>query len=196
MRYRDENKVQSIKQKAIEMIAGEGLENFGINRLAKSAGVSPATIYIYYKDKEDLINSIVQEETEKWVAALFRNFDPEMSFEEGLWVQWKNRADSAIKHRDVNLFMEKIRNTSYGKDQQIKISQCMANFMGDFVKNAVKRGEITFNTLEVYWAVAFAPLYTLVKFHQEGRSISGRSFKLTEEIMRETFNHVIKALKK
>ncbi|MBV8251592.1 MAG: TetR/AcrR family transcriptional regulator [Chitinophaga sp.] len=178
------------------MIASEGLENFGINRLAKAAGVSPATIYIYYKDKDDLIHSIVKEETEKWVAVLFKNFDPEMSFEEGLWVQWKNRADHALKHRDINLFMEKIRNTSFGREQQLRISQYMQNYMGDFVKNAIARDEISFTSIEVYWVVAFAPLYTLVKFHQEGRSIAGKSFKLSDKIMKETFAHVIKALKK
>ncbi|GAA3952554.1 hypothetical protein [Chitinophaga oryziterrae] len=43
MRPRDENKMQGIREKAIEMITNEGLENFGINRLAKAVGVSPAT---------------------------------------------------------------------------------------------------------------------------------------------------------
>jgi TetR/AcrR family transcriptional regulator, multidrug resistance operon repressor len=37
------------------MVVNEGLVNFGVNKLAKAAGISPATIYIYYKDKEDLI---------------------------------------------------------------------------------------------------------------------------------------------
>lgn len=196
MRYRDENKVQNIKARAIEMIANEGLENFGINRLAKAAGVSPATIYIYYKDKDDLISTIVKEEVEKWVEYLFRGFSPDMSFEEGLWVQWKNRSEHALKHKELNLFMEKIRNTAFGERLLHGISEEMRKHMGSFLQHARDNGEIEEVQLEVYWAVAFAPLYTLIRFHQEGKSIGGRSFTFSQEVMRQTFERVIKALKK
>ncbi|WP_073086320.1 TetR/AcrR family transcriptional regulator [Chitinophaga jiangningensis] len=196
MRYRDENKVQNIKARAIEMIAKEGLENFGINRLAKAAGVSPATIYIYYKDKEDLISTIVKEETEKWIAYLFKGFSPEMSFEEGLWVQWKNRSDHAFEYKELNQFMEKIRNTAFGERFLHGISDEMRKHMGSFLQHAKDNNEVDEMPLEVYWAVAFAPLYTLIRFHQEGRSIGGRSFTISESVMRQTFERVIKALKK
>ncbi|MBV7532559.1 TetR/AcrR family transcriptional regulator [Chitinophaga sp. sic0106] len=196
MRYRDENKVQNIKARAIEMIATEGLENFGINRLAKAAGVSPATIYIYYKDKDDLITTIVKEETEKWIAHIFKGFSPDMSFEEGLWIQWKNRSEHAMTQRELNLFMEKIRNTAFGERFLHGISDEMKKHMGSFLQHAKDNNEVDDMPLEAYWAVAFGPLYTLIRFHQEGRSIGGRAFKMSDTIMRQTFDRVIRSLKK
>ncbi|ETZ23756.1 hypothetical protein [Pedobacter sp. V48] len=62
--------------------------------------------------------------------------------------------------------------------------------------NAINRGEINPMQLEVYWSVAFAPLYNLVRFHFEGRSIGGKPFILTDKALWETFELVIKALKK
>jgi AcrR family transcriptional regulator len=55
MRTRDENKESAIRQKAIEMIVKKGFDGLSMQKLAKAADVSPATIYIYYKDRDDLI---------------------------------------------------------------------------------------------------------------------------------------------
>jgi AcrR family transcriptional regulator len=196
MRYRDENKILAIREAAIEMVANDGLENFGINRLAKVAGVSPATIYIYYKDKEDLLTSICIEEGLKMTRAALKDFDPEMSFKEGLWIQWKNRAAFALdNHQSVNFF-EQLRNSTY-KDKMLEtIALEFQKAMGCYVHNAVKRGEINEMPLEAYWSVAFAPLYSLIKFHNEGQSIGGRKFKFSDKIMKETFDCVVKGLMK
>ena len=196
MRYRDENKIQAIRESAIQMVAKDGLENFGINRLAKAAGVSPATIYIYYKDKEDLLTSISTEEGLRMTRATLKNFDPEMSFKEGLWVQWKNRAAFALDNHQSANFFEQLRNSTY-KDKMLEtITMEFRKIMGDYIQNAVKRGEISEMPLEVYWSVAFAPLYSLIKFHNEGQSLGGRKFKFSDKVMKQTFDCVIKGLMK
>ena len=63
MRLRDEAKEQSIREKALEMIVKEGFDGLSMQKLAKAAGVSPATIYIYFKDREDLILQLYYEES-------------------------------------------------------------------------------------------------------------------------------------
>lgn len=196
MRYRDENKQQAIRDSAIEMVAKDGLENFGINRLAKAAGVSPATIYIYYKDKEDLLTSISIEEGIKMTRATLKGFSPEMSFKDGLWCQWKNRAEYALDNHKSAAFFEQLRNSAYREKMLETITDEFQRNMGDYVENAVARGEIERMPLEVYWSVAFAPLYSLIKFHNEGQSLGGRKFKFSEKIMKETFDCVIKGLSK
>ncbi|NLR58705.1 TetR/AcrR family transcriptional regulator [Chitinophaga polysaccharea] len=196
MRYRDENKMQAIRDCAIEMVAKNGLENFGINRLAKAAGVSPATIYIYYKDKEDLLTSISIEEGVKMTRATLKGFDPNASFREGLWVQWKNRAAFSLDNLLAAEFFEQLRNSTYKDKMREAISLEFRKSMGSFIENAVKRGEINEMPLEVYWSVAFAPLYALIRFHNEGQSLDGRKFKFSESIMKQTFDCVLKGLSK
>jgi hypothetical protein len=69
------------------------------------------------------------------------------------------------------------------------------NAMKTFVMNAIKRGELVKVPVEVYWSVAFAPLYNLVKFHMAGRSLAGSNFSLSDKIMLQTLELVLKALK-
>ncbi|PTS94554.1 TetR/AcrR family transcriptional regulator, partial [Pedobacter sp. HMWF019] len=61
MRARDIDKENLVKKTAIEIIGKGGFEKFSINKLAKACGISVATLYIYYKDKEDLLSSLATE---------------------------------------------------------------------------------------------------------------------------------------
>src|SRR5690349_2216849 len=76
MRPRDEGKENAIRKKAMELIVHTGFDGLSMHKLAKVAGVSVATIYIYYKDREDLILSLCKEETIRMTEATLKGFDP------------------------------------------------------------------------------------------------------------------------
>jgi AcrR family transcriptional regulator len=179
MRTRDEVKEQTIREKAIKMIVKEGLDGFSLQKLAKAANVSPATIYIYYHDKEDLIVSLGAEITDNLLDYSLKGFSPDMSFAEGLRVQWMNRAR-------YSSFYDKVHN---------KVKLNFGAMMREFVYNAIKRKELKRLPFEVYWSVAFAPLYQLIKFHNQGRSYVNREFELTSKMINQTLNLVIRSLK-
>ena len=65
MRTRDIEKERLVKEKAMELVVKGGLENFSVNKLAKECGISVATLYIYYKDKDDLITKVAIEEFQR-----------------------------------------------------------------------------------------------------------------------------------
>ena len=196
MRIRNTDKVQLVKQKAIELIVKHGLEGFSMNKLAKACNISVATLYIYYKDRDDLILKIAIEEGALMGDAMIKDFDPEMLFEQGLRKQWENRYNYMVANPIMTLFFEQLRSSSY---QQIFLSSFLKDFklvMGKFMDNVIARGEIDVMPFEVYWSVAFAPLYNLIRFENEGQSMAGKPFKMTDEILWKTFDLVVKALKK
>jgi len=195
MRLRDEHKERIIREKALQMMVKEGLEGFSMQKLAKAADVSPATIYIYFKDKEDLVTQLCKDAGKKMMDITFKNFDPSMSFSEGLKVQWINRANYCMKFPDQMHFLEQLRHSPYGEKVSEMMGESFKKIMGDFVANAIRKKELVKVPVEVYWSIAFAPLYNLVKFHMTGKSIGGRKFILSDRILKETIELVIKALK-
>jgi hypothetical protein len=195
MRTRDENKERIIREQALKMIVEAGLDGFSMQKLAKAAGVSPATIYIYFKDKEDLVAQLCTDAGKKMMDITFKNFDPSMSFSEGLRVQWVNRAKYCMKYPDQMDFLEQLRHSPYGDKLTTMMGENFKKMMGEFMTNAIKKKELVKVPVEVYWSIAFAPLYNLVKFHMTGKSIGGRKFVLSGKIMKETFELVLKALK-
>lgn len=75
MRPKNLEKEASIRAKALVIISEEGLENLSMQKLAKAAGVSPRTIYIKYKDKEDfLVRLFVDEVVGSYEKAVLGGF--------------------------------------------------------------------------------------------------------------------------
>jgi AcrR family transcriptional regulator len=195
MRTRDPKKEAALRKKAIEMIVKEGFDGLSMQKLAKAAGISPATIYIYYKDREDLILGVYADAMSRMFAATLENFDPAMPFDQGLRVQWINRARYFLKHPQEMHFFEQIRFSPLHDQAHKCVDTGFQEKMKTFVTNAIKNRELIKVPVEIYWAVAFAPLYQLVKFHMHGKGLGDRSFALDEKTLMLTLDLVLKALK-
>ena len=61
MRRRDFEKEQRLKEAVIKLVLREGFEGTSVSKIAREAGVSPATVYIYYDSKEQMLSSIYEE---------------------------------------------------------------------------------------------------------------------------------------
>ena len=55
MRFKDEDKRQRIKDALVRLILRDGIDGVSVSKIAREAGVSPATIYVYYTSKEDML---------------------------------------------------------------------------------------------------------------------------------------------
>jgi len=183
-----------IREKAIEMIVSHGFDGLSMHKLAKAAAVSVATIYIYFKDREDLIQQLYTEEFEKMTLATLVNFNPEGHFDEGLKVQWMNRLKYCLENPLSMTFMEQMKHSPL-IDRSVT-DRRFIDAMTRFVHTAISRNELIPLPIEIYWSVAFAPLYQLVKFHISGTSMPGRPpFILDEVQIDQTLSLVLKALK-
>jgi AcrR family transcriptional regulator len=195
VRTRDPKKERAIREEALDTIVRHGFDGLSMQRLAKAVGVSPATIYIYFEDRDDLILSLYREESRKMAEATLVGFDPGMSFAEGLRVQWKNRARYCLENPRGMHFLEQIRHSPFHAHDEDSKGRTFIEAMRAFVRGAIARGELVRLPVEVYWSVAFAPLYQLVKFHMHGRGLAGTPhFALDDKLMNQTLELVIKAL--
>ena len=70
IRHRQDQEKQELRQ-AILTAAGElfleqGYERFSLRKVAESIGYSPTTIYLYFRDKDDLLFTVVDEGFERF----------------------------------------------------------------------------------------------------------------------------------
>ncbi len=127
--------------------------------------------------------------------ATLEGFDPDMSFAVGLRVQWKNRARYCIGNPREAHFLEQIRHSPFHSHEEPAKGRDFIEAMRAFVRGAIERGELVRVPVEVYWSLAFAPLYQLLKFHMHGRGLSGTPrFVLDEKLMNQTLELVVRAL--
>jgi AcrR family transcriptional regulator len=196
VRTRDERKERLIRKRALEMIVKQGFDGFSMQKLAKAASVSPATLYIYFEDRDDLVFQLYRETMRRMSEETLRDFDPGMSFDQGLRVQWKNRARFCLEHPLEAHFLEQIRYSPWHDRALHADDNLFAEAMRAFVKNAIRKKELIKVPVEVYWSVAFAPLYQLVKMNMHKKGLHGTgSFELSDKVLELTLELVLKALK-
>ncbi len=74
---KDENKHQKILQAAVKVFSEKGFYNSRVSEIAKVASVADGTIYLYFKNKDDLLISLFEEEFGKIVEDMRKELEKE-----------------------------------------------------------------------------------------------------------------------
>lgn len=194
MRVRDEKKERLVIDKAIELFVSEGFDGFSMNKLAKACSISVATLYIYYKDKDDLIKKIGRDIGDLFFTYSLKDFSPEMPFADGLRKQWENRIEFALEHPKEVAFFEIIRHSPHS---DYVVQGSLGEFkeqMGRFFQNSVNNKQLIPLSPEIFWCMAYGPLYSMLRFHKEGKNMAGQPFKITQAAIDTALQLTIKAL--
>ena len=117
IREKDQRRVL-ILNAAMEIISEEGIDNLSIRKIASKIEYSPAIIYHYFKDKDDVINQLLKNEYNEILLTLFSDEILKMPPEKRLIKSTKNYINMALKMGDkykiimLNNSKEVIQHTS------------------------------------------------------------------------------------
>ncbi len=106
MRKKDDEKKQNIKEAVIKLILEQGFHGASISKIAREAGVSPATVYIYYENKEDMLRDIYQEYGEQVYSYILNEIDREMSGRQLIETLIRSYYKFIKEHEEIFSFVE------------------------------------------------------------------------------------------
>ena len=195
MRPRDESKESLIRQKAVQQIVNKGIEGFSMKDLARACRLSVSTIYVYFKNKDDLLFKLILRLRTEHLSYSIRGLHEEMSLEEGLLLQWQNRLDYFKAHPLDVPAVDRLKYTPQFQKTNVHIIKAFQPHLGRFVDNARKNGELANMSFEMYWALCFAPLYALIEFHSANASYAHDKFSLTAELITDAVKRIAGAMK-
>jgi AcrR family transcriptional regulator len=170
VRHKDDNKHQAICDAAIELITRNGFADTSMSKIAKAANVSPATIYVYFENKEELLRKLYLFVKREMSAELLRGIKPNLSTEEAFKILWNNFYNFASRNPVRFAFTEQFANSPL-------VDGCREESMNYFqpLLAVFERGkaEKVFKdiSLEIFVAFTFAPLTGLVKSHFGGEIV-------------------------
>lgn len=95
------DKKSALLTATLTLVNNHGFHNAPMAKIAKLAGVSPATIYLYFENKQDLINSLYLEVKKSFSDLAFEGYDETMSVKKGFEMIWFN-----IAHYKLNSISE------------------------------------------------------------------------------------------
>jgi AcrR family transcriptional regulator len=144
-----------------------GFDGISISKIAKKAKVSPATIYIYFKNKKDLFTKLYIEIREQMSQGALQGLHDEMTIERAFKSIWYNSFTYNLNHPEYLVFREQFEQTSMMKN--IKENEFEAyRYVSNLLQRGIDEHKIKNHPLPILTSFAFIPIVTLIKFHLNG----------------------------
>jgi AcrR family transcriptional regulator len=113
MRTKDDDKIEALFQATIKLVNEIGFVASSVSKIAKEAKVSPATLYVYYENKEALLVSTYVEIKRGLSQAVLRDFDESRPIRDILRRVWFNMFEQISSHLDYFRYAEQFANSPY-----------------------------------------------------------------------------------
>jgi AcrR family transcriptional regulator len=105
------DKRNALIKATIHLVNNNGFHATPMSKIAKLANVSPATIYLYFENKQDLVNKTYIEVKSEYTQYAFATYNTSMSVEEGFKLIWKRIADFKLKEFENAMFLAQCDST-------------------------------------------------------------------------------------
>lgn len=105
------DKRNALVQATIGLVNNSGFHATPMSKIAKMAKVSPATIYLYFDNKQDLLNQTYIEVKGEYTKYAFDSFDAKMPVEAGFKLIWHRIADFKLHECENAMFLAQCDNT-------------------------------------------------------------------------------------
>lgn len=106
MRRRDDEKEKRIKEALVQLILEEGWNGASMSKIAKTAGVSPSTVYVYFDSKEDMLQCTYREYSEDVYDCLMNDVSDDMGPGEILEELIRGYYQYILDHPEIFCFVE------------------------------------------------------------------------------------------
>ena len=139
MRDKNNDKYQRIMEAAVSVFADQGFHLSTVSRIAKKAGVADGTIYLYFKNKEDILVQIFNYKTKR----IFERFREAVDGADNPIEKLRNLTRNHLHEfqQDRNLavvYLAETRQINRVMEDQIKI---MSKMYFDLVAEILEQGQ-------------------------------------------------------
>ncbi|MDP5100817.1 MAG: TetR/AcrR family transcriptional regulator [Nonlabens sp.] len=186
---KSELKRKALVDATISLVNNNGFHATPISKIAKIASVSPATIYLYFENKQDLVNKIYLQVKEEFTSYSFANYSEETPVEQSFKEIWNRIAQFKMGRMDKAIFLAQCDNTPVidesSRQEGIKHLQPLLD-----VWNRGKEDQLI-KPLSDYLLYAYTinPLSFLIVMQQQG------SFKIEAQHLEEAYQAAWNSIK-
>lgn len=183
------DKRNALVKATIELVNNNGFHATPMSKIAKMANVSPATIYLYFENKQDLLNQTYIEVKAQYTKYAFETYNEKMNVEEGFKLIWKRIANFKLNECDEAMFLAQCDNTPIieepSRQEGIKHLQPLL----DLWERGKQEGIIKPISDYLLYAYSINPLSFLMMIQNRG------AFQLNQEIIEEAYQAAWSSIK-
>lgn len=162
-KLKDEQKLAAIQAAALKLVIRTGFSGLKIADVAKEAGIGTGTMYVYYGDKEQLIEDVYLT-TKKEIAAVL--FDPAHlsdTFQGTFKRMWLAYFGFCLQQPEKMLFVEQFLYSGLISDELIAETEAMFIPLDNLLIQAQEQGLIKKVSVEIAKAFIQGAIHEVVK---------------------------------
>ncbi|WP_226065189.1 TetR/AcrR family transcriptional regulator [Kaistella polysaccharea] len=105
------DKRNALLNATLTLVNNHGFHNAPMSKIAQLAGVAPATIYLYFENKQDLVNKLYLEVKEDFSNCASEGYTEDLSVEKGFELIWFNIANYKLNRIKEANFLSQCDNS-------------------------------------------------------------------------------------
>lgn len=181
MRCKDVSKVEAIFRATLTLVKERGLAGITMGDISKEASIATGTLYIYFKNKDELIRALFTECRKQSAQYYFDGVDEQPSFEERMEKLFHNIICYKIKNFEVSAFLEQSYHSPYVDVIDLKKKQKAMNPLFDLIKEGMENGKIRKTEQQLVVSYLFGIVNEMVKKAYFSNK------KITEAVIKEVY---------
>ncbi|MES2332755.1 MAG: TetR/AcrR family transcriptional regulator [Bacteroidota bacterium] len=140
MKLRDDRKTEQISKAVLGLVKQKGLAGITMGEIAKEAGMATGTLYIYFKNKEELINHLFFDCRKEALENYFLNYDLSKPFKSGFHTVWMNILNFRIQNFEEVVFMDQCYHSPFINECTMKLAKEMKKPLFKLIERGKEEG--------------------------------------------------------
>ncbi len=181
MKPKDESKIDHIYSATLSLVKEHGLSGITMNMIAKEARLATGTLYLYFRNKEELIAKLFDVCADHYVKVYFQGVDADADFRKNFRTVWMNIVHHYTKYFEEMIFLEQCFHSPFIPEEIRVLTKERFKAWYNFLDQARKAGLI--RDIETMWVIAYVrgTIREMIKHS----NYSGK--KLTPSILDKSF---------
>lgn len=134
-------KYYQIIDAAVKVIAENGFHGSQVSKIAKAAGVADGTIYLYFKNKEDILTTMFKEKMGEFIEKIVQAIGEKKTAEEKLFTLIYMHFDLLAKNKQLAIVTQlELRQSNY--ELRMEINQILKPYLlliDDIIKEGINQ---------------------------------------------------------
>lgn len=176
MRVKDLSKIDLVFKSTLRLIRTHGIAGITMAKIAKESKLATGTLYIYFKNKEELINALYRKLESDASQRFLEGYSSELPYKECLKIIWINYLNHRINFHDESIFMEQYYYSTYITLAQKQLAEEMKKPIYEIINQGKKQGLISTKVeTEMAFSAMIGFIRELADEHVENRYIMARN---------------------
>ncbi len=168
MRTKDVAKQDKIAETVLQLTMENGLAALSFDKLAKRAGISTGTPYVYYQDKTDMLSHIYVQVWQMLQTGLQEAIDSGRTTGEKLFFGLRHLAQMLLAHpQEAHFFLSVLHAPEFVSAEALRCNSLPSPPLLAVYQEAIARRLMKTDNMDYINAMLFGPLFLILQQHRD-----------------------------